>query len=208
MKARERARKALVAMLQAYRKGGPYPAAEADREARMVEAFVAFVQATPDCLERASPVGHFTGSAMVVDAELHRVLLTHHAMLDMWIQLGGHADGAYPLHEVALQEAHEESGLPRLHLLDLPARPGSPAGTPLPFDLDIHVVPAHGGVAAHLHYDLRFLVCAPVPGPLIVTRESRDLRWLDLDEARHLTDEASMHRQFDKVDWLRTSLRS
>ena len=205
---REQARTSLVTMLHTYQEGGTFLPGDATQERQMVNAFVGFVQTTPDCLERTSPVGHFTGSAMVVDVNMRRVLLTHHAKLGLWIQLGGHADGAYPLHEVAMQEAHEESGLAGLFLLDLPARPGSPAETPLPFDLDVHTIPAHGDVASHLHYDVRFLVCAPVPGPLIISHESRDLQWLDLDQARRLTTETSMHRQFDKVDWLRASLHA
>jgi hypothetical protein len=41
----------------------------------------------------------------------------------------------------------EETGLGRCRLVD-----------PRPIDLDIHEIPAHGGVPAHLHYDVRFAI--------------------------------------------------
>ena len=62
-------------------------------------------QGHPDCYERTSPTGHFTGSAWLVSGDGQRVLLTHHRKLDRWLQLGGHADGSGDLAEVALREA-------------------------------------------------------------------------------------------------------
>ena len=53
----------------------------------------AFLEAHADCLLRSCLEGHFTGSALVLDAERGRELLTHHRKLGKWLQLGGHSDG-------------------------------------------------------------------------------------------------------------------
>ena len=55
------------------------------------------------------------------------VLMTHHKKLNIWVQLGGHADGESDIAQVAMREAHEESGLDDLRLV-----------TPEIFDIDIH----------------------------------------------------------------------
>jgi hypothetical protein len=41
----------------------------------------------------------------------------------------------------------------------------------------------------------------------VVSDESHDVRWFTLAEARQVTNERSMHRQFDKVEWLKAKLR-
>ncbi|WP_417209887.1 hypothetical protein [Antarctobacter sp.] len=60
--------------------------------------------------------GHVTGSAFVLSRDGRAVLLTHHAKLDRWLQLGGHCDGIADAWFVALKEAYEESGLARIRL--------------------------------------------------------------------------------------------
>ena len=59
------------------------------------------------------------------------VLMTHHRKLNMWLQLGGHADGMEDLISVAIREAKEESGFNEFVLL-----------SDRIFDLDIHQFPA------------------------------------------------------------------
>ena len=67
-----------------------------------------FIQANPECFQRHLAAGHVTGSAWVLDAEGTAVLLTHHKKLNIWVQLGGHADGDSNIAEVAMREAREE----------------------------------------------------------------------------------------------------
>jgi 8-oxo-dGTP pyrophosphatase MutT (NUDIX family) len=109
--------------------------------------------------------GHFTASTWLVSADGSRVLLTHHRKLDRWLQLGGHADGEQDLALAALREAREESGLDGL----LP-EPGI-------FDLDRHRIPEHGGVPAHWHYDVRYVVRAAGGEDFTVSDESHALAW-------------------------------
>lgn len=176
-----------------------------DRE--KVRVFQTFITANPKCFERSHLVGHMTGSACVVNRSLTKVLLTHHRKLGLWLQLGGHADGNPDLPEVAMTEAHEESGLTKLHFLPYERTAfGESWSTPLPFDLDDHFIPANIKDSAHQHYDVRFLIVADDQEQHSVSEESHDVRWFSLEEARAVTPEISMHRQFDKIDALRRLL--
>lgn len=183
----------------------PYAGFDPRREAETLERLRDFARSTEACFSRSHLAGHLTGSALVVSPAGDRVLLTLHRKLGKWLQLGGHADGETRLDVVAMTEAREESGLEGLEFL----RYEGP-GEPLPFDLDIHEIPARGGVPAHLHYDVRYLVVAPGPdvAPPVLSSESRDLRWLPLEQARALADEESMLRQFRKLEALRLATGS
>ncbi len=159
----------------------------------------AFVEGNPDCCERSLQVGHMTGSALIVNSQFDRVLLTHHRKIGKWLQLGGHADGDTDIFRVAMREAQEESGLNSLRYL-------GNSEAPAPFDIDIHAIPAHGETPSHEHFDMRFVLVADDAEPLVQSEESSDLRWFSLSEAFALTDEPSMHRQFDKIQDKRLDL--
>lgn len=96
------------------------------------------------------------------------MLLTHHAKLDRWLQLGGHCDGIADARFVALKEAYEESGLSRIRLMFDQV-----------FDIDIHEIPARGTDPAHLHYDVRFLMQVEA-GRVAASAESHALDWVPL----------------------------
>lgn len=138
---------------------------------------------------RENVIGHFTGSAWLVDASGERVLLTHHRKLQRWLQLGGHADGDSDLAAVALREACEESGL-----ADLTVEPEI-------FDVDRHWIPERKSEPGHWHYDVRYVVRVGGDENFAVNDESLELAWVsirDLAEA-HDTDE-SLRRMASK--WL------
>jgi 8-oxo-dGTP pyrophosphatase MutT (NUDIX family) len=117
-------------------------------------------------------------------------LLTHHAKLDRWLQLGGHADGDGNVLAVAVKEAEEESGL-----LDFVQ-----VGKGI-FDIDIHPIPARKGEPEHLHYDVRFVLRPGGSLEFTVSDESHDLRWVSPEDVKGLTTETSMMRMVDK--WLK-----
>ena len=149
-----------------------------------VQRFRRFVARQPRCFERdCFDDGHVTASAAVLDAAGARMLLTRHAKIGRWLQLGGHADGDRDPLRVACREAAEESGL-RV----VPAQRA-------PVDVDIHRVPPHGADPAHWHYDVRFVLRVEDDAPrFTVSDESLALAWVRLDELHAYTDEESILR--------------
>lgn len=153
------------------------------------------VQTHPDAFERTCTVGHITGSAWIVSADLRRCLLTHHRKLERWLQLGGHVDGEQQVHLAALREAQEESGMADFTFVEL-------GGQVLPFDIDIHPIPARPKEPAHAHYDLRYLLIAAANQPLQISAESKDLRWFTWAEIEQMTTEESIRRMVGKAKQL------
>ncbi len=162
--------------------------AEAGREAAMLAEFFPFVAAHPDCLWRTCLEGHLTASAWVVDPARTRVLLTHHRKLNLWIQLGGHADGEADLLAAALREVTEESGLTRVR-----------AVSPEIFDVDRHRIPARKAEPEHWHFDVRFLIEADPEEPVVVSDESHAVAWVPLGEVTRLNAEESVARMVRKT---------
>lgn len=165
----------------------------------VVERFRAFVRSRPDCFERTCPPGHITASAWILSAEGDRFLLTHHRKLDRWLQLGGHADGDPDPARVALREAREESGMERFAFAD------ESELAPIPLDLDVHAIPAHGGDPAHLHYDVRYLLVAAPGQALRKSDESHEVRWFPVARAADVLTEESTLRLARRARALRAS---
>ncbi len=160
----------------------------------LVRRFQAFDADGAQNYQRGAP-GHFTASAWLVSKDGAQVLLTHHKKLGRWLQLGGHADGDQDLANVALREAEEESGLTALSII------------PEIFDLDAHEIPARGVFgapgyeAAHVHWDVRFVVRASAED-FLLSEESLALAWVDIATlAADPSADASLVRMAQK--WLR-----
>lgn len=164
---------------------GPFsPEDEAIRD-----RFAAFVASHPDCLERSLLIGHITASAWVVNPAGTHVVLVDHRKLHRWLQPGGHADGCPDPESVARTEVQEETGLDDLTL----------AGD-VPFDLDIHPIPAHRDVPAHDHYDIRYAFRLRTDQPLVVSDESHQVAWVSIGELEAYDPDPSLLRMRDK--WL------
>jgi 8-oxo-dGTP pyrophosphatase MutT (NUDIX family) len=125
-----------------------------------------------DGMWRECSDGHITASALVIDPEGGRVLLTFHRKLRMWLQMGGHCEpGDTTLAGAALREATEESGIPGLRLLgEVPVR------------LDRHLTPCAW------HLDVQYAAVAPAGAVEAISDESLDLRWYRYDEVAEVAD--------------------
>ncbi len=184
-------RRPLLQTLARYRDVFPTEAAMVDRICRLVEAH-------PNCFDRTCRPGHITAAAWILSTDRGRALLTHHRKLDRWLQLGGHADGQWLVEEVALREAREESGL--LHFDIVPIN-----GIVMPFDLDVHDIPARYDARgrlledAHEHHDIRFLMVAHADGEIRASDESHEVAWFTPDEVRQRTNEESVLRMLRKA---------
>lgn len=155
-------------------------------EAEMLTRMRDFVAAQPECFERSLQIGHMTASAWVVSPDRQQVLLVLHRKLGKWLQPGGHADGNTDLRAVALQEVWEETGLQ--------AR----LAQPQIFDIDVHPIPARGQDPLHDHYDVRFLLEADPEAPLTISAESRELRWVPIQQVAELNGERSITRMIER----------
>ena len=150
--------------------------ATSPRDEQNIIKLQALPSVNPDLFGRNEDHGHVTASALVVDATRDHVLLTHHAKLDMWLPPGGHCDSDPDLVRVCRREVFEETGYSELDLL----------GETI-FDIDIHSIPASGLSREHLHYDVRFAFQADMTRPLLISAESKDLRWVPICDVSNYT---------------------
>ncbi|WP_416481232.1 NUDIX hydrolase [Streptomyces sp. CL12] len=140
------------------------------------QSYLDHLTAHPDGMWKACHAGHVTASALVIDPERGRVLLTLHRKLRMWLQMGGHCEpGDATMAAAALREATEESGMAGLTLL-----PGGPVR------LDRHPIPS----PCHWHYDVQYAALAPSGAVAAISDESLDLRWFPYDEVASVADES------------------
>ncbi|MGX1272238.1 NUDIX hydrolase [Streptomyces phaeoluteigriseus] len=140
------------------------------------QTYLDHLSAHPDGMWKACEAGHLTASALVIDPERGRVLLTLHRKLRMWLQMGGHCEPQdVSLAAAALREATEESGIPGLTLS---------AGGPV--RLDRHRIPA----PCHWHLDVQYAAVAPPGSIQAISEESLDLRWFPYDAVAEVADES------------------
>lgn len=157
-------------------------------QARVRDRILRWIDRYPeDAHLRSRLEGHLTASALVVDPDRARVLLHHHRKLGRWLQFGGHCDGEADLRRVAWRETVEESGVVPAWMSETPV------------DLDVHEIPAYGGVPAHLHLDVRFVATAARGAEGRVSGESWEVRWFGVGELGEAGVDASVRRLVEVV---------
>lgn len=154
---------------------------------------IQFITDNPSCFERSLTTGHIAASALLLNNDHSKILLMHHAKLDLWVQPGGHCDGNNNPLEVAIKEVQEETGLTTV----------IPVSTDI-FDIDIHLIPARKHEPAHYHYDIRFLLYTPHEDQIVKNHESKELKWFGKNKELLPTKKSSVLRMVDK--WLNSAL--
>ena len=172
----------ILNLLQEY---SGWDAEEEDMRKRML----AFVGANENCFERSLVEGHLTGSAWIVSADKRAAVMIHHKKLDRWLQPGGHADGDSDLAAVALKEAQEETQLKSLDLISDKI-----------FDVDIHWIPDNPKDKGHFHYDVRFLIESDHTESPVVMKETKNAKWVKMEDISQLTDSRSVLRLVEKCE--------
>jgi 8-oxo-dGTP pyrophosphatase MutT (NUDIX family) len=140
--------------------------AEAQARARTL----AFLATHPDGIEASCQAGHVTATALVLSDDARRTLLTLHARIGEWLELGGHLEpDDADLAAASLREGIEESGIPGLR-----QQPG------------ILTVAVHEDLPCRrapgtTHYDVYYVLTAPNDARERISDESLDLGWFDVD---------------------------
>jgi coenzyme F420-0:L-glutamate ligase len=143
--------------------------ADGSGQSSVREGYYGLLAARPDATRRSCAAGHITASVVLLDHAGSRVLLTLHPRVGAWVQLGGHVEDDDPsLLAAALREATEESGIAGLVL------------EPIPLYLHIHPLTCSLGLPTR-HFDVQFVGRAPAGAEPVISNESDDLRWFELD---------------------------
>ena len=149
-----------------------------DEQDRLRQLYVAHTESYADAMSRECHPDHLTASAIIFSADHQRVLLTLHRIIKRWLQTGGHCEpDDVSLAAAALREGREESGIRDL-VID-----------PVPVLLSRHEVPCGPTRPAH-HLDVQYVAVAPAQAQHVISDESDDLAWFDVDALPAQTDDS------------------
>ncbi|AYG03272.1 NUDIX hydrolase [Gryllotalpicola protaetiae] len=134
------------------------------------DAYLKFISSAGErAVRRDGGPEHITASCFVFSPDLRRTLLCFHGKGRFWVQFGGHLEAHdTTLASAAVREAREESGISDLALV-----------SDAIVDLDRHEL--GGGFACTAHWDVGFVALADLDAAVIVSDESEDVRWFDVD---------------------------
>jgi 8-oxo-dGTP pyrophosphatase MutT (NUDIX family) len=147
-------------------------------QAELRALFLRHLAGHPDAMSRRCR-DHLTASAIVVEPDTMRVLLTFHGKAKRWLQLGGHCEEQdLTLAAAALREATEESGIADL-VID-----------PTPIQLSRHEVAFCGPVQPAYHLDVQYVATCR-PDPVEAFDPAADVvAWFDTGALPRHTDDA------------------
>lgn len=158
------------------------------------QTMLAFIKNYPEnVLLRENKIAHLTGSALILNESMDKLLMIYHNIYQSWSWTGGHADGDKDLLKVAIKEAGEETGLVRIK-----------AVSDKIVSLDILPVFGHikndQPVSAHLHLSVAYLLQASESEPVsIKPDENSGVKWIPIGELPAYVSEPHMQVVYDKI---------
>lgn len=161
-----------------------------EAEKQFLEKMKNFLENNDNFAYRTNHIGHFTGSAWIVNSDFTKTLLIHHAKLNKWLQPGGHLEKEdTSFLDGAMREAREEIGIDEF----------KPVSTEI-FDIDIHTIPEKNEEPAHEHLDVRYLLTLDnTDVSKIDTIEVHGAQWVYIDDLLWLDTESSIRRMAEKT---------
>ena len=124
-----------------------------------------------------NPVSHICTFFLPFCSKVNKVFLIHHKKSGLWISPGGHIDKGENLFQTVSREVKEELGLEINSL--------SP-----PFMFSI-VKTRNLSYSCRIHHDVWFLININNKDIQTVNEEFLDARWLSMNEAEKITDDAA-----------------
>ena len=145
-----------------------------------------FIDSNPDFLHRENLSGHMTTSIWTVNKERTKTLMVYHNIYDSWSWIGGHADGMELLHEVAMRELKEETGISSASLISDEI-----------FSVEILDVAEHikkgKTIPAHQHFNVTYIAEADEECALHIKEdENKAVRWFTFEDALKVSSEPWM----------------
>jgi len=177
--------------LQQYKKYGVPKFRCYDEEVRLVKYFQKLYRTSSAVFYRSKIPAHFTASVIVISQDNH-ILLHLHQKLQQWVQFGGHVDGEENFALVAKRELLEESGVYFAQFFKI-------ADAIQPIELDIYDVSPYNSEPRHQHYDICFLMIVPKRCQVVLSCESRDIRWFSLEKSRLKFFDITIQRKSAKI---------
>ena len=164
-----------------------------EQEEQDKKVILKYIDTFDDVLTRNNEFGHFTASAWVVNKAKTKVLMIYHNIYKSWAWTGGHSDGKSDLLNVAIREVKEETGVKDV----------KPISDDI-FSLEIICVNGHVKrgkyVSSHVHLNVTYLLEADEDEELKIKEdENSGVRWVDIDKAVELSNEAWMKGIYKKL---------
>jgi len=129
-----------------------------------------FLAGHPGGADASCQPGHVTATALVLTPDRRRTLLTLHKRIKRWIELGGHLEPEdADLAAASLREGIEESGIS-----GLVQEPGI-------LTIAVHEDLPCRRAPGTTHYDVYYVLTAPLGAHERISDESLDLGWFDVD---------------------------
>src|SRR6056297_3039311 len=145
-----------------------------------------------DILYRKSQLAHITSSGFILNQSMTKTLMVHHNIYQTWAWTGGHADGDRGLLEIAIKEAHEETGVANLFPL-----------TNEMVSLDILTVKGYvkrgAYVSTHLHLSAAYVLIGDETDDLTIQPdENSDVAWIDIQKMGLMSNEPEIIPVYQK----------